>query len=163
LHLAPQPSEIASIRIETYGPGYDIVRNPRPATPYQSKFSIAYCVAAAILDGRCGLEQFSAARLADPAIAALLDCTEVHVAEDLTARYPAAWPCRLTIALLDGRVLRAAAGCPRGNPENPVSTAILEAKFRGLVEPHFGAAAAERWLATVRSLDTRSDMAEAFA
>jgi 2-methylcitrate dehydratase PrpD len=151
-------SPIDSIVIETYGPGYAIVRNQRPATPYQAKFSIAYAVAAAILDGRCELEQFRAERIADPAIAALLERTRVTVADDLTARYPAAWPCRLEIALRDGRVLRAAADYPRGNPENPVSTAELEAKFAQLVP-----ARAAELIQTVHKLEERSDMAGAFA
>ena len=44
--------QVAGIHIETYGPGYEIVKNMAPATPYQAKFSIAYCVAAALLEGR---------------------------------------------------------------------------------------------------------------
>ncbi|MCA1666087.1 MAG: MmgE/PrpD family protein [Thermomicrobia bacterium] len=39
--------EIATIEIALYGPGYDIVRRRIPHTPYQAKFSVAYCVAAA--------------------------------------------------------------------------------------------------------------------
>jgi 2-methylcitrate dehydratase PrpD len=162
LDLAPAPEEIEAIEIETYGPGYAIVRNPRPATPYQAKFSIAYSVAAAVLYGCCGLEQFAPARIGEPAISELLERTKVSVADDLTARYPAAWPCRLAIRLRDGRTLRAAADFPRGNPENPVSTAALEDKFRGLVEPRLGAAAVARALAAVRSIETCGDMAEAF-
>jgi 2-methylcitrate dehydratase PrpD len=162
LDLAPAPGEIEAIEIETYGPGYAIVKNPRPATPYQAKFSIAYCVAAALLDGRCGLEQFAPERMADPAVTALLDRTRVSVAEDLTARYPAAWPCRLEIRLRDGRTLHAAADFPRGNPENAVTTEALEAKFRGLVEPRFGTAAAGHALEAVRRLETRADVAEVF-
>lgn len=162
LDLAPAPDEIESIDIETYGPGYAIVQNPRPATPYQAKFSIAYCVAAALLHGRCGLHQFAPDCIADPAISALLSRTHVGVAEDLTARYPAAWPCRLAIRLRGGRTLRAAADFPRGNPENPVSTGALEAKFRGLVEPRFGSSAAARALDAVRALESRADMADVF-
>jgi 2-methylcitrate dehydratase PrpD len=162
LDLSPAPGEIESIAIETYGPGYAIVQNPRPATPYQAKFSIAYCAAAALLDGCCGLDQFTPDRIADPAVSALLARTHVSVAEDLTARYPAAWPCRLAIRLRDGRTLSAAADFPRGNPENPVSTETLEAKFRGLVEPRFGAPVAARALDAVRSLESRSDMADLF-
>src|SRR5580700_7767406 len=61
------------VLIETYGPGYEIVKELAPRTPYQAKFSIAYCVAVALLDGRVGLNQFSPDRLRDPAITALLE------------------------------------------------------------------------------------------
>jgi 2-methylcitrate dehydratase PrpD len=154
---------ISAIAIETYAAGHAIAGNPHPQTPYQAKFSIAYCVAAALLDGRVGLEQFSAERLADPAILALLHRTRVTVAGDLTAKYPAAWPARVAIVLEDGRVLLAAADYPRGNPENPVSTADLEAKFTGLVAPRFGEAAAQRALDAVRSLVDCPDLAGVFA
>jgi 2-methylcitrate dehydratase PrpD len=162
LALAPAANEIEAVGIETYGPGYEIVRNPRPATPYQAKFSIAYCVAAAMVDGRCGLDQFAPERIGDPAVARLLERTTVTVADDLTARYPAAWPCRLSIRLRDGRTLRAAADFPRGNPENAVATAELEAKFRELVAPRFGSAAAERGIEAVRRLESHADAGALF-
>jgi 2-methylcitrate dehydratase PrpD len=163
LELAAPVSEVDSIHIETYGPGYAIVSNPAPRTPYQAKFSIAYCVAVALLDSRVNLEQFTAARVSDPAIADLLSRTRVTVAEDLTARYPAAWPARLTIAIRGGRTLTAAADYPRGNPENPVSTAALEDKFRGLVEPRLGKASASAAIDAVRSLESCPDMYRIFS
>jgi 2-methylcitrate dehydratase PrpD len=163
LELAPDGREIAAIDIETYGPGYAIVNNSAPRTPYQAKFSIAYCVAAALIDRRVGLQQFTADRIADPAIADLLGRTRVIVADDLTGKYPAAWPARLSITLRDGRTLQAAADYPRGNPENPVSTEVLEEKFRALIEPRFGAAAVARALDAVRSIESCSDMSGYFA
>lgn len=151
-----EPSDIRSVEIETYAPGYEIVKEMRPQTPYQAKFSIAYCVAVALLDGHAGLDQFTPERMADPAIAALLERTRVTVADDLTAKYPAAWPARLTITLMNGETLQGAADFPRGNPENPVSTQELEDKFRGLVAPRFGIAAAGRAIETVAHLDNLS-------
>jgi 2-methylcitrate dehydratase PrpD len=157
------PSDIRDIHIETYASGYEIVKEMRPVTPYQAKFSIAYCVAVALLDGRADLAQFSEERMADPAIAALLDRTRVTVAEDLTAKYPAAWPARLTIAAANGETLHGAADFPRGNPENPVSTQELERKFRALVAPRFGADAADRVIETITRLEDLTSLTEAFA
>lgn len=154
---------IAAIRIETYGPGFEIVKEMRPRTPYQAQFSIAYCVAAALAEGKVGLDQFSPARLSSPAIADLLSRTSVDVAADLTAKYPAAWPARLTITLENGELLRGAADYPRGNPENPVSTADLQTKFRELIEPRFSPAAAARALNAIDNLHDCPDMASAFA
>jgi 2-methylcitrate dehydratase PrpD len=166
LELSAQATVLAMIPrhvlIETYGPGYQIVREMAPRTPYQAKFSIAYCVAVALLDGGAGLEQFSAERLLDPAIAELLARTEVSVAGDLTAKYPAAWPTRVTITLSNGETIAGASDYPRGNPENPVSTALLEDKFRSLVAPRFGAATAERAMEAVQSLETRDDVSTVF-
>ncbi|MBZ5622504.1 MAG: MmgE/PrpD family protein [Acidobacteriia bacterium] len=153
--------QIAEIHIETYGPGFEIVRNPDPATSYQAKFSIAYCVATALLDGRAGIEQFRGCPELLHTI--LLHRTRITVAPDLTAKYPARWPGRLTITLRDGARIAKAADYPRGNPENPVSTAVLEDKFASLVTPVFGPATVRRALHALHSLDSCADMAEALS
>ncbi|MEP7347505.1 MAG: MmgE/PrpD family protein [Gemmatimonadaceae bacterium] len=160
-------SEIRAIRIATYGPGFEIVSEPNPSSPYRAKFSIAYCVAAALAEGRVDLEQFSADRFASdgvshPAIAALLARTRVEVEEDLTAKYPAAWPTRVTVELTNGTELYGAADFPRGNPENPVGTGELEAKFVALVGARFGSEVAQRGIALVHSLDSCTDVATPF-
>lgn len=168
LALRPEVAgKAAHILIETYGPGFEIVKESSPRSAYQAKFSIAYCVAAALGEGRVGLEQFPADGFTDEgardaAVARLLRRTEVRVADDLTAKYPAAWPARLTIELEDGSRRCAGADFPRGNPENPVSNGELEDKFRELVGPRLGADTAERALAAVHGLATCKDMAEAF-
>jgi len=158
---------VRSIRIETYGPGYAIVKEPNPNTPYRAQFSIAYVVAAALAEGRVGLDQFSAARfdsdgVREQVIASLLERTSVHVSDDLTAKYPAAWPARLSIELTDGRRVEGAADFPRGNPENAVGTAELEAKFTALLAPRFGEGVAKRGLELIRGLDSCSDVSAAF-
>jgi len=161
------PGAIAGIHIETYGPGFAIVKEMNPRSPYQAKFSIAYCVAAALAEGRVSLAQFSTERFGpagvrDGAIADLLRRARVAVEDDLTAKYPAAWPARLTVRLEDGRVLRGASDFPRGNPENPVSTEELEDKFLSLVASRFSTATARRALEAVHTVDCAGDMAEVF-
>ena len=161
-------AQLATLQIETYGPGYAIVQERNPHTPYQAKFSLAYCVAAALAEGAVGLEQFGPERfdadgVRDQGIAALLPRISISVAPDLTANYPAEWGTRLAVTLCDGSAQTLSAAFPRGNPENPVSTAALAAKFRALVAPRYGAAQAERALAAVRRLPDQPDMAAAFA
>jgi 2-methylcitrate dehydratase PrpD len=138
-----------------------------PRTPYSGKFSLAYCVCAALVDGRVGLEQFAPERFAPNGvrhaeIASLLQRTRVIVADDLTAKYPAAWPARLAIQLSGGTSLRAASDFPRGNPENPVTTEELEAKFVALVTPAFGSDVAQRGVELVRSIEACDDVAIVF-
>ena len=156
---------ITAIRIELYGPGYGIVREMNPRTPYQAKFSIAYCVAVGLLEGIVGLAQFAPERfgpdgVTDPALATLLRRTTVEVAPDLTARYPASWPARIALTLADGTTLKGGADFPRGNPENPVPSTVLEEKFRGLVTPGYGAALAERAIVAVREIERWGNVRE---
>jgi 2-methylcitrate dehydratase PrpD len=156
---------LRNLQIETYGAGYEIIKAMNPTTPYQAKFSLAYCVAAGLLEGWVGLEQFTAERfeetgVVDEAIATLLRRIHVTVAPDLTAKYPAEWGTHLTFALTDGHTQTLAAAFPRGNPENPVSTATLEEKFRTLVVPRYGEEFAEAAIGAVRVLETCADMTE---
>lgn len=160
--------DVARVDVETYGPGYDIVRDPDPATPYRAKFSLAYCVAAALLEGAVGLEQFTPERfdghgVVDARIAALLPRIRIGVRDDLTSRYPAQWPTRVAIICGDGSCERGASDYPRGNPENPVSTQTLTDKFLALVSPRYGDAFATRALSLVRSIDDCADVRAAFA
>jgi 2-methylcitrate dehydratase PrpD len=164
---ADAATAIAAVRIETYGPGYEIVKERNPTSPYTAKFSLAYCVVAALLHGGAPLDVFSpdcfsAQGVRSPDAAALLQRTTVVVAPDLSAKYPNAWPARLRIELVDGTVVSAASDFPVGNPENPVSTEYLEEKFAQLVGPRFGDAVVSRALDAVRSLASVSDMGRAF-
>jgi 2-methylcitrate dehydratase PrpD len=160
-------ADIDSVEIETYGPGYEIVKEMNPRSPYHAKFSLAYGVAVALLEGQVGLPQFTADRFGSdgvrvPAIAALLGRTRVTVAEPLTQKYPAAWAARVVLVRRDGTRLEAASDFPRGNPENPVSTTQLQDKLVALVEPRLGRDAAVAALAAVDALPRTSDMAAVF-
>jgi 2-methylcitrate dehydratase PrpD len=160
-------NQVRAVRVETYGPGYAIVKQMNPGTPYQAKFSIAYCVAAGLLYGGATLDAFSDEHFAhggltDADLSALLARTTVVVADDLTARYPAAWPTRVTFTLADGSTVTRASDFPVGNPENPVSTEQLEEKFTALVAPRLGARVAAGALDVVRSLESVGDVAEVF-
>ncbi|HEV2201709.1 MAG TPA: MmgE/PrpD family protein [Bryobacteraceae bacterium] len=159
--------EIASVQVETYGPGLAIVEEPNPSTPTKARFSLAYTVAAALAEGRCGLEQFDASRFSpdgvrDPVAASLLKKIRVAAVDDLTNRYPASWPVRLAVTYCDGGTERREVDFPRGSPENPVSTAELEAKFISVVEPRCGAGLARRALNAARSVESCRDMATLF-
>jgi 2-methylcitrate dehydratase PrpD len=161
-------TEIENVEVETYAPGLAIVKEPNPSTPFKARFSLAYTVAAALAEGRCGLEQFDESRFSaegvrDPVLAGLLSRIRIQAVDDLTARYPASWPVRLKVTFRDGRVERRAADFPRGNPENPVSTAELEAKFLSVLQPRFGTETTNRALDVAGSVESCSDMAALFS
>ena len=164
---AKATKRIKAIQILSYGPGLAIVKDPNPRTPYQAKFSIAYCVAAALIEGKVGLEQFTPERFGaegvrDAPIAELLQRTSVSVDDSLTARYPSAWPARVSVTFDDGTVLSGAEDFPKGNPENPVTTATLEEKFTSLVGLQVGPEVARRALAAVQSVASCRDVSALF-
>ena len=161
-------TNIEHIEVETYAAGYEIVNEMNPATPYRGKFSLAYCVAVGLLEGSVGLDQFSDDRftsdgVADGDTAALIQRVAVRVADDLTTRYPARWPTRITIVMTDGTVERGASDYPRGNPENPVSTETLEQKFLTLVAPRYESDIAKRAVDAARALGSCDDVSRVVA
>ena len=161
-------SDIISVDVATYASGYEIVSERNPKTSYQAKFSLAYCVAAALVEGRVGLAQFTPDRFSeqgvtDPGIRAMVDRVRIRVDPELTARYPAEWGTKIRFTGRGGAAVELGAAFPRGNPENPVSTGVLEDKLRDLVSPRLGAAVADRAIRAVHGLAQCGDMAIAFA
>ncbi|MBK8248911.1 MAG: MmgE/PrpD family protein [Gemmatimonadetes bacterium] len=156
-------ADLHEVIVETYGPGYEIVKEANPKTPYQAKFSLAYVVAVALLEGQVGLGQFGALRFGPDGVvevdaAALLERIRVRVAPDLTSRYPAEWGTRVTFVHADGRREQRESAFPRGNPEHPVSTDVLREKARALLAARFRSGIPEAALAWVDGLREARDM-----
>ncbi len=96
---------IDAIDVETYEIGViQCGSRPYPASPVEARFSIAYCVAAALLDGEIGLTHFTQACVDRSDLQALADKIAIHATEKYTLRYPGQWGCRMTIKLKDRMV-----------------------------------------------------------
>jgi 2-methylcitrate dehydratase PrpD len=130
----------------------------RPATGLEAKFSMPFCAAAAIVDGRVGIDTFDAAKLADPAIVAMQSRVSMQVDRALDSSAPALTQARVTIRLNDGRVLTAVAKGARGYPERPASDDELAAKFLACARRVFNDLQANRVLASLRDIEGAPDI-----
>jgi 2-methylcitrate dehydratase len=144
LQLRPLIGNIRNIKaidIHTFDAAVDIIgKDPekwRPKTRETADHSLPYCTAIALADGDVTLAQFEPARFSDPALLELVAKVKIHRDSDLSARYPAGIPNRLTIALEDGRQLVKEVEFPRGHARNPMTDAEVEAKFWRMAEPRF--------------------------
>ena len=131
-----------------------LVAHPMPTEPLQGKFSIAFCVAIALLGYPVQLADFSAERLADPRVQDLMPRVTLSLDPDI-GRYGA----KMEIDLADGTPLHTVVERSRGNPENPLSWDDLEAKFDGLVQPVLGDAS-ETLYKTLRGFDQPGALAQ---
>ncbi|HVQ42152.1 MAG TPA: MmgE/PrpD family protein, partial [Vicinamibacterales bacterium] len=101
----------------------------RPATALEAKFSLPFCVAAAVVFGSVGIDTFDDARIRDERVTALMSRVTMRVDEEIGKGKPSLTEARVRVTLTDGRVLVREAHGARGYPEKPPSPAELEAKF----------------------------------
>lgn len=135
-------SKIKAIDIHTFDAAVDIIgKDPekwKPKTRETADHSLPYCTAVALADGDVTLAQFEPQRFSDVALLDLVAKVQIHRDKNLSARYPAGIPNRLTVTLDNGRKLVKEVEFPRGHAKNPMTDAEVEHKFRTLVEPRYG-------------------------
>lgn len=129
---------VEDVEVRTHPVSIAIAGEPFPADEASAKFSIPYCVAVALLDGRVGQAQFSAARIGDPAVHALLRRVRL-VADESLAVVEGQRPSRVTLTLAGGARLVEQADVRTGDPEQPMSAAQKRDKCLGLMETRWGA------------------------
>jgi 2-methylcitrate dehydratase PrpD len=145
--------QIDGVEVETYQAALALTDNPAPTQTHAAKFSMQYCVASALLRGSVGLGDFKAGAIADPRVWALMERVRLRQSPVMEARYPAAWPVRVSVTLRDGRTLTESVDHPRGDPENPLSWDELEAKFGQMLVGTPWEARVEALIEWVHSLD----------
>jgi 2-methylcitrate dehydratase PrpD len=99
----------------------------RPPTPYAAKFSTPFCMAVGFFDRRAGFNQFTEARIADPAVLALAAKIAYHI--DPANPYPKNFTGHLRATLADGRVLEFDQPHMRGGAHEPMPGDEFARKF----------------------------------
>jgi 2-methylcitrate dehydratase PrpD len=141
----------------------DWFHSRRPATLVDAEFSVPHAVAMVLLD-RPRSEWWQAANRSDPAVHALMDRVELETSEVAqtayaTRRDSARIPATVVIDTARGRVERTRAGA-RGGPDDPMSAAEVEQKYRELAEPVLGPERAATVRALVEKLETLETVAD---
>ena len=135
-----------------------ILIHDRPSTGLEGKFSMPFCVAAAIVHGHVGIETFDFASLQDAAVCAVQSRVRMRVDPTIDASATPLTQARVSVRLRDGRVFTADANGARGYPDRPASDEELAAKFMscaGAALTHERACAA---LNALREIDTHADV-----
>lgn len=155
---------IQSIQVSTFEASYNIIgKYPQawaPQTRETADHSLPYCTAAALYDGDITLETFEERRFTDPDLIRFAQRVQVVHDPTLDARYPHGIPNRITLTLDDGTTLVREVEFPKGHAANPMTDQEVEAKFRRLVEPHFGSEKAQAILSYCWNLENLDSVAE---
>ena len=152
--LGAAADQIASVKVATYRPALDVAGNPNPTTAAEARFSLPYVVATALVHGSVRLSAVEPQRLTDPATRALMQRLELTVDPEIDAAFPGARAARVEIVTTDGRRATHFQPTRKGDPDQPLTDAELEAKYAELVAPVIGAARAAALLKQLWAIDT---------
>jgi 2-methylcitrate dehydratase PrpD len=131
------------------------LRYATPTDPSQARFSLPYCVAAALLDGAVTPASFTPQAIARPEAAALMSRIRMTVDPDLDGERAVAdlvERATLTVRTDDGRVLSQCIETPRGHPLSPLDDDLLDSKFRACTQAVLATQSGEHALAALRGM-----------
>lgn len=130
-----------------------------PETGLEAKFSLEYCVAAALLDGALKLASFTDGAALRSDVRGL--AARVEAVEDGPAlAYPIEGWARAVVQMRDAGAFEAEVSAPRGDPKNPPSWGELEGKFRDCAAIALDEAEIETALGAVKSMDEQGSLGD---
>lgn len=124
--------DVEAVEVATYDPATRL-RSTEVPNGFAGKHSIPYNVAARILLRDNGIDVYSDEMAADPRLQALTRRVRVVEEPAMTAASPAVRAARVTVTLVDGRVLTATEEHAPGGPDAPYPAAVLRAKHEALL------------------------------
>ena len=130
---------------------------PVPQSGLDGKFSVEYCAAAALLDGRVGIDSFTDARRFAPDMEAMLGRIRVD------PEGPASGAAQATAQLKDGSTVSAECHAFRGSAVNPMNREERMVKVRDCFRRALSDADTERVLSLLKNLEDVPDVGELMA
>jgi len=132
------------------------VDRPRVATGLEAKFSVQYCMAAALTDGAIGLRHFDDAAIARSDVQELMACVTASGVERGDSLSQA---CELKVMLKDGRTLSVQQADAEGREADDYP-AYMEAKFTDCVGRVFDSDHAKTLLTQLRAFERCGNVAD---
>lgn len=158
-----RPEDIRRIWVDIYAP-YHTLDVAKPRNTLGAKFSLRYTVAAVTAYRHADHEAFTAEALSNPAVMRLSEATELREDPQLATRLPLIRPARVTMELVDGRVVSAVTENPRGHFDNPFSDEELAQKFNKLAGRYLsdeGVARVRRVVLDLENLGSARELTDA--
>jgi 2-methylcitrate dehydratase PrpD len=157
--------EIAEVDVGTSERAMRVLAFSEPATPYQAKFSMPHCIAAAVVDHQVTLETFTDRKFEDRNI--------VETRKKVHLSFPDVpiWPGLadvgpdtefvgnpVTVRTTDGRSYNARVDIPRGDPALPLTDDELLEKYRDCARARLRPDDIERSVGLVLGLEGVADI-----
>jgi 2-methylcitrate dehydratase PrpD len=155
--------DVAEIEVLARSSTRTVLIHHNPQTPLEGKFSMEYCVAAALVFGEVGIEQFEETSVFNHAVRAVMGKVKVvfdNELEKLTREGGILSPVRIKLKLRGGKEYFEAIDEAKGGPSYPMSQNEIQTKFKRCAQKALPASRIESVLQTIRSLDSLSDISE---
>jgi 2-methylcitrate dehydratase PrpD len=131
----------------------------QPKTGLEGKFSMEFCLAILLLEGKAGLAQFSNMVVQRPDVQEMIRRINYYVDPEAESAGYDKMTSILKIHLKDGRIITGRADFGKGSPANPMSFDEAAIKFRGCAEfAEWPKAKTEEIIAFTQALETAHDM-----
>jgi len=147
------PDQIRRIRVRTFMAATRLPNDP-PKDTEAAQYSLAFPVAAALLDGAVGPRQVLPPRLHDPRLLSLMNRVNTETAPEFEAEFPARAPAEVIVETSDGRTFSSGRiQAPWEPPDTLPTDGDLEAKFLWLTAPVLGETNASSLMKSIWSAD----------
>ena len=162
----PVGEEVRAIRVSTYDRGVQMCADTEakwnPHTRETADHSIPYVVAVALLHGTVEPGHYTPECMRDPQIGQLMQRVEVTEDPEYSRQFPARQTTRVEVETAGGTRVAREAPFPLGHPQNPVSDAQVEDKFRRLTREVLSHQQTDTFLDRLWHLEDLQDVGEVF-
>ncbi len=125
------PDQVDRIEVGTHRVAYDLTgKILAPQTPGEAKFSIAYGIAAALVDRGVAVRHLTAPYYTDEKYLKIARKVTTRIDERVAAQYPKRRGAAVDIHMLNGDVFSTDCFDLKGSPQNPVGFDELVKKFK---------------------------------
>jgi 2-methylcitrate dehydratase PrpD len=146
--------DVLRVRVGTNHNMPNALIHHRPQNELQAKFSMEFCMAILLLEGRAGLNEFTDAVVLRPDVKAMIEKVDFVVDKEAEAAGYHKMTTLIDIELADGRKVSGRADFGKGSPDQPMSYDEVAAKFRENAQfAKFPSQQAESVIAMVRDFD----------
>jgi len=156
--------DVVRVRVGTNRNMPNALIHHRPQNELQAKFSMEFCMAILLLEGRAGLNEFTDAVVLRPDVRSMIAKVDFVVDPEAEAAGYHKMTTLIDIELANGRKVSGRADFGKGSPAMPMSYEEVAGKFRENAEfARFPQARAEEVVAMVRDLESLPKIATLMA
>ena len=148
-------ADVVRVRVGTNRNMPNALIHHRPTNELQAKFSMEFCMAILLLEGRAGLGEFTDEVVLRPDVQAMIEKVDFGVSAEAEAAGYHKMTTIIDIELVGGRTVSGRADFGKGSPAEPMSYDEVADKFReNAAYARFPSAQAETVVAMVRDFET---------